>query len=304
MRPHDAPIDAVRALYGRLRSGQLRPDDVIPLSDATFDNVANSIKRMRTDARELDRALPGFRETYDIFRVFDSDTVVLDVGAHWGYSIAAMRHQGCRSRIVSIEAMAANAAGLDMLKAIEAGQYDWINVAAGAEDGTLILYVPIVNGHAAVGLTSTGQTLDDEGAKNAVAMIPWYPPRKEGRHTFQLAIATVRAARIDAILAERGITNVTAVKMDIEGHEGPALRGAVRLFTEHRPLLMVESANRNPETVAAMTNYGYFHCERQDRRLAPHPSLSYANDGFFLHPSRVDEYRRLGIFEDSSAVRS
>jgi FkbM family methyltransferase len=293
------PIEAVRALYQRLHSGQLRPADVIPLSAAELDNITGCIERMRADVGEFDKALPGFRATYDIFRAFAGDEVVLDVGAHWGYSVAAMRHQGCVSRIISVEAMATNAASLDALKAVEAGRYDWINIAAGSEEGILTVYIPVVNGHAITGLTSTGRTLDDERAKHAVAAISWCPPREEGRHTFKLAVTKVRAARLDTILAEHGgvADKVAAIKMDIEGHEGPALRGAVRLFTEQRPLFMVEDANTNPETVAAMTDYGYFHCARHDGRLSPHPALSLANDGFFVHPSRIEEYRRLGIFE-------
>lgn len=292
----DSPIDTVRALYRRLRSGELRPDDLIPFSDAALDNLTGCIERMRADVGEFDKALPGFRATYDIFRAFGPDDVVLDAGAHWGYSVAAMRHQGCRSRIISIEAMAANAASLDALKAAEAGRYDWINIAAGADEGVLTFYIPVVNGHAVTGLTSTGGTLDEHGAQHAVNAVRYYPPRND-QHVFQIAVTEVRAARIDTILTQYAINNVAAVKMDIEGHEGPALRGAAHLFTEQRPLLMVESANRNPETVAAMTGYGYFHCQRQDGHLVPHLAPSMANDGFFVHPSRVEEYQRLGIFD-------
>jgi len=290
-------IEVVRALYKRLHDGQLRGDDLIELSAVRVDNLASSIERMHGDIRELRRMVPHYRAIYDIFRAFGPEEVVLDVGAHWGYSAVAMRRVGCRSRIISIEPMTTNAPSLDILKTLEAGGYDWINVAASSDEGTLTLYIPIVNGRADTGLTSAGGGLNDGGAINAVNATRRYPGWW-GRDRFQLASVKVRASRIDTVLSEHKIGKVAAVKMDIEGHEGPALRGAVRLFAEHRPLLMVEGANRHPETLSAMNDYGYFHCERCDGHLVPHPAMSLAADGFFVHPSRVDEYRGLGIFKD------
>jgi FkbM family methyltransferase len=294
-------VEAVRALYSRLHSNALRPNDTIPFAEARFDDMSSFAAKVHGFVEELDKVLPGFRDTYDVFRAFAPDSVVLDVGAHWGYSVAAMRHQGCRSKIISIEAMATNAASLNALKTIENGRYDWINVALDSDEGTLTFHVPVVNGTAVTGLASTGRTLDDHGANFAAGMAKTYPPKKWGApDEFRLATITVRATPLDNILYEYGgiVDKVVAVKIDIEGHEYHALCGASKLLSYQRPLLMLEGANRNTAVTGLLADQGYFHCERRrDGRLVPHLVRSCALDGFFVHTSRVEEYRKFGIFE-------
>lgn len=313
---HEQLAAKVRALYARLHSNTLLPADVIDVADATFQDPSAYVEQIYSSLEAFDQSFASFKVPYDIFRAFPADKIVLDVGAHWGYSVIAMRHQGCQSRIFSVEAMQSNAAALNMIKSLDNGRYDWFNVAAGAEEGTLNFYIPMLNGAPVTGLSSTGATLDDFFADHLASLVTSYPPpapapaeaaggeassapQEPLASTVQLIRNKVQATRLDTLLRANGDLqkDVVAVKMDVEGHESFALRGAEKLFTEQKPMLMLEEANRNDRVTAVMMGYGYFHCERHDGKMVPHLAYSTANDGYWVHPDRVEGYRKLGIFE-------
>lgn len=312
---HEQLVAKVRALYARLHSGSLLAEDTIDVSEATFQDPSAYVEQIYTSVEEFDKSFSAFKVPYDIFRAFPEDKIVLDVGAHWGYSVMAMRHQGCKSRIFSVEAMQSNAAALNMIKSLDNGKYDWFNVAAGAEEGTLNFYVPMLNDNPVTGLSSTGATLDNFFADHLASLVSSYPPKSAApavatgdaapavateipAHSIKLIVNKVKATRIDTLLrANSNLQNdVVGVKMDVEGHESFALRGAEKLFTEQKPMLMLEEANRNDRVTAVMMSYGYFHCERHDGKMVPHLAYSMANDGYWVHPDRVEGYRALGIF--------
>jgi FkbM family methyltransferase len=300
---HEQLAAKVRTLYSRLHSNTLLPVDTIDVAEATFQDPSAYVSLIYKSLKEFDKSFSAFKVPYDIFRAFPADRIVLDVGAHWGYSVMAMRHQGCKSRIFSVEAMQSNAAALNMIKSLDKGKYDWFNVAAGAEEGTLKFFIPMLNGVPVTGLSSTGSTLDDFFADHLAGLAESYPPEIKANeppaHVIKLIINKVRATRIDALLRANGDlqNDVVAVKMDVEGHESFALKGAEKLFTEQKPMLMLEEANRNDRVTAVMMGYGYFHCERHDGKMVPHLAYSRANDGYWVHPDHVESYRQLGIFE-------
>jgi len=298
--PQEVLVAQVRSLYARLHANALEASDTVRFDDVRFDDLGGYVRRIYSSQEEFERSFSEFRAPYDIFRAFPAGKVVLDIGAHWGYSAVAMRHQGCKARIISIEAMRSNASALNALKELDKGNYDWFNVAVGAQENILTFYIPMLNGHAATGLSSTGGTLDDFFADHLAGLAQTYPSRRaDGVNEIKLAVNRIRGACLDTILLERGdiAPHVAAVKMDVEGHEAPALEGAASLFTTQKPLLMLEGANRNQQATSVMMGYGYFHCERHEGRLTPHLAYSYANDGFWVHPDRVEEYRSLGLFE-------
>jgi FkbM family methyltransferase len=175
-------------------------------------------------------------------------------------------------------------------------KYSCVNMAASDSHSVLRIYTPVLNGTAIMGLSSTGGTLTTYFAYHLAGLTSAYPPPAGGRDAVGVLVSEVAARCLDDILDERGERErVVAVKMDIEGHEPAALRGAERLFREQAPLLMIEGANRNPAVVELMQGYGYFHAARQKNRLVPHPETSNVNDGYWVHPDRAERYRASGI---------
>lgn len=90
----------------------------------------------------------------------------------------------------------------------------------------------------------------------------WLPPGgrgAEGRasleHTSERAI-TVRRVTIDGL----GLTGVRLIKMDIEGHEALALRGAEQTITRDSPVLIVEVETRHQpieDVLGLLSGWGY-----------------------------------------------
>lgn len=64
----------------------------------------------------------------------------------------------------------------------------------------------------------------------------WARVVAEGEHG-----TPVRALKLDTILSSEAVTAPLMLKLDIEGHESAALRGAAETITKHRPPIMFES---------------------------------------------------------------
>jgi FkbM family methyltransferase len=301
----DAPPEVTKlredvlGLYRRLQAGTLRPEDTTTIDGVETDDIGGFLTRVAADRAEYEKYL-GVHGEYPLFRVFGEDAVVLDVGAHVGYSIMGMRYAGCRARIVSVEAMAYNVHSLRTVSPL-LQPHEVVHRAVGSQGGTITFYAPVLNGHVLQALSSTGGTLTDYFALHVTNHVGTYPSRRpDGAHEVKMLVQSVGVDRVDAILAEAGVNipSVAAMKLDVEGHEGPALAGAARLFRVAKPLLMVEGANRDPAVVRRMTGHGYFHCElAPSGKLVPYTDYSFHNDGFWVHPDKVSTYRALGIFE-------
>lgn len=75
----------------------------------------------------------------------------------------------------------------------------------------------------------------------------------------------VRSTRLDDIVREQDLARVDVIKMDIEGAEELALRGAGRTLREHRPLVLMELSHRSLQhqqssaerLLALLAEYGY-----------------------------------------------
>ena len=85
-----------------------------------------------------------------------------------------------------------------------------------------------------------------------------------GTHGSQAAITTgvgeeIRLVRLDALLAARGINELALWKLDVEGHEIPALQGAGALLSERRvKALYVELFGENSRQICEfLARFGY-----------------------------------------------
>jgi FkbM family methyltransferase len=289
-------VERVGDLYRCLHAGALGQSDLVDAGEVTADDPSEFLVRIFDDPSEFDAHFRAFKQTFDVFRAFGERETVLDVGAHWGYSVVAMRHQGCRSRIVSIEATAFNVSPLARLKQVPAANYDFVHAAASDRAESLTFYLPVVNGHALTGLSSAGATLTFFArlVAGAAERFPLAPGSTEP--TVQLARLTVEARRIDDVVAAMDQrASIAAIKMDVEGHEAPALRGAAHVFATDRPLVMIEGGTHFQPVVDVMTAYGYVFAEREAGTLVVRTTPGRAGDGFWIHPDMIDRYRALGL---------
>ena len=87
---------------------------------------------------------------------------------------------------------------------------------------------------------------------------------------------TVPLVTVDAYCRDEGVDRVDFIKMDIEGGELPALRGAERTIREHRPRLSIASYHsdggfggepQHPKLLRLLKDWGYHVREVEGRHL-------------------------------------
>jgi len=153
------------------------------------------------------------------------DTCV-DVGAHWGYfSLLAAARVGRTGRVLAVEADPRVFATLEKTLTLNPGlPVEAMQVAAAAEPGTIILH-----------------GFDERGDNWGISSVA----TSQGGQRFE-----VRAEPLDAILERCGVAEVGLLKMDIEGAEVLALRGAERALRERRIRTML--LELHPPQIAAL----------------------------------------------------
>jgi FkbM family methyltransferase len=300
----DAEIEALREARFRQIIGmtvaryfikQERTRDIsIPFSQVTLDGNPEWIPGL------LERAELSEPE-FAVFQFLrNPDATVLDIGAHFGYSATSIWRAGCPAHILSFEPNPWQRALLQRIKDLRPERFDYIGVGVGKARGPMRFVVPVVEGIGIGGLCSAAIETEME----------WAIPENLLKHMLKYA-ADIRSPRLqfaevfwevaplDEIL-ETGrftvpTTQIDAIKIDVEGLEDEAIEGAVDTLRRHRPMLMVEGANRVPSVFNTLTRLGYRYAEFNDGTVFLTDERSTRIGGFYLHETRLDEYRDSGL---------
>ena len=105
---------------------------------------------------------------------------------------------------------------------------------------------------------------------------------------------------IDNLLAQMGSPisegAVAAIKIDVEGLEGEALRGATSVIRRNRPLLIIEGGISSEGVNPFLDEFGYIVMQREatNIRIADDMAQQRVN-GIFIHRSRLEEYGAIGL---------
>lgn len=141
------------------------------------------------------------------------DTVI-DCGAHVGVFTASALRRGAR-RVIMIEPDPVNVECLrrNFRAELESGRVTLVPEGAWSEHGTIELHTGVAN-------SGTGSMMHKE----------------EGSVTVRVPVRP-----IDDMVRTLGVERVDFIKMDIEGAEREALKGAARTLAKFRPRLMLDS---------------------------------------------------------------
>lgn len=282
---------SVEELYARFVQRALRPNDIVALAD---------VPQAKSDRRWIahDYANKARREADAVvFARFTRDMgVILDCGAHWGYTAVAIRMFGTDCPIVSVEASSVNAECLDELRQLD-GNYDFVIAALGEHPGSRDLYCPVVNGFPITGLNCIDGGQLNPGhvvSLSGRALIP-----EAEVYRCQLLHEAVESLRLDDLLAsgrfQLPVNPVAAIKLDVEGSETVALRGAMRTLERDCPFIMIEGGNRHAEVAGLLAGLGYFYAERDGERLRRTDAYSNVVNGYWLHPRHLPRYIAMGL---------
>ena len=279
-------------LISRVKSHLTTECDYILQDSVSFDCDPQWVEGMLLSKTTHD-------EDYFVFKRFGAAMgVVLDVGANWGYSVGSIRAAGSDCSIISFEVLPAFEASLSRVKELDAGRYDFVISGVGAERGVIEFFIPTVNGRAISALTSASPSSLNILVDNIVGYMTSNPmTNKYYKCQFLRMVCVVNS--IDTILAthefEVKTDPVAAIKMDVEGFEAQALKGAEKTVARDRPLLILEGGNRDADAKAFLDANGYVLTRRIGSQLQQTGGVAEGVNGIFVHPEKIDAYKGIGL---------
>lgn len=225
-------------------------------------------------------------EDFVVFRRMGGpDEMFVDLGANIGNSVVSFRLMNREAPVVSFEPCFWLEPALRYIHEHDPAM-SYHLVGLGERAMRVPFYVPCLDRRPDFYLASMVFTrFEEPRLTHLLALMRAQPGQR-----FAVCEVEVEVARLDDFdLAP------TIIKVDVEDWEPEALHGAAATVRTHRPLVLVEGANRRPEIVTFFRDQGYRFCVREDDALRPAEGPTTASNGFYLAAERSREYRERGI---------
>jgi FkbM family methyltransferase len=181
------------------------------------------------------------------FRLAAQATVTLDIGANVGFHSLLAGHANPAGRVYAFEPVPATLERLRRHIALNGLEnVECIAAAVGASDGATSLYV----GEAGIPVGASLSAEFVEQVRQAAAV----------RLAERVETLTVPLMTIDRFVAERSISRVDLVKLDVEGAEPQALQGMRAVLRRDRPAIIcevLEDGRTAPALEDALRPFGY-----------------------------------------------
>jgi FkbM family methyltransferase len=284
-------FEAVSAAYAKYAANEIAPLDIIDGNKADKSDPNWIRHAIETKA--------DYQPDASVFTHFSNDQgVIVELGAHWGYTALAIRNSGTDCPVISIEASPANTECLAVLRDYDP-RYDYLIQAVGENEATHELVTPVVNGFSITGLSNIdGNIFGDWHARIVAGLVDTYLPMASS-YKVQFAKTVLSTKRLDTILEQHRfrfpVTKVAAIKIDVESHEIPVLRGAMSVIERDRPFMMIEGGNANQTMLNMLTDWGYLYATRDGDAVRLTTGPSSVDNGYWVHASRQDEYSKRGL---------
>jgi FkbM family methyltransferase len=247
---------------------------------------------------------PMTEEDHLVFGHFrDGGETIIDVGANYGYSVTSIWGVGATASFLSFEPIQPYRLCLEQIARARPGFYDYRMVGLSDSRGELSFAMPVINGIGQSALTTAETDLYvpsmiDDLLYNFEHYMGGAEFNSFKIHCFKAPVTT-----LDAVLVSEKFrvptSRIVAIKIDVEGHEASVLRGAIGVIRRHRPLLMLERANGQPEISAILQVLGYVCTEREADRLRRVERIPANVNTFFIARDRIEEYMRTGLLATS-----
>ncbi len=189
------------------------------------EEIEISYKGIKLIAPTSDRALVpglvgGYYESYelDVYKkIVANSKVTLDVGGNIGlYAVLGAKFAPKTAKIITFEPIVANVIMLKKNAALNklTSRIVVNNVAVGDTPKKIVIYQSDVN----IGNHSAAQSNAGKGSRPV----------------------EVQQITIDNYVKKNNVNNVDLLKIDIEGYDGFALRGALATIKKHKPVVFIE----------------------------------------------------------------
>jgi len=239
-------------------------------------------------------------DDYIIFRIFNDDnSLILDIGANWGYSVGSLHAVGAQSRVVSFEAIPLYRSCLQAVSDLRPDRHTFFMNALSDKPGSLRFVIPVVNGVALSALTSASENPCIVSLVSNIEIFILKYMTHAKLCTLQFCEFVVPVQTLDNIVSLHPEVfqgcGISAMKIDVEGLEFEVLKGAEKVLKMHKPLVMAEGGNRHDGLREFMSAINYLYAERRGERLELFEGVGSTSNGFFVHTSMLPRYRELGV---------
>ena len=284
----DVFLRSVGSLFDRFHNGRLTDQDYTDVSAVDARIHPEHVDWLVTSKAIVEPDVIPFRW------LDDPATVILDVGAHLGYTAATLRNLPTRNFVHSLEPVTLYNPMLARLAELDP-KYSFSNVACSDKSETCSAYNLIVNGGLIGGTTTIdGATFHKSLSEYLTTRIgeSWLPVCDS--YDARLLRFTFETRPLDCIVSswEHLGRRISGLKIDVEGHEHQTIAGAGKVLTEHKPLLMIETSD-HPRMTASLEPLGYVPYERVDNKIRPMVTPYY--NAYFVHRDQVYAYKALGL---------
>jgi FkbM family methyltransferase len=253
---------------------RIRFDDLV-LED--FAAAARWHHRSQTEPHE---------EDFAIFRhLAGRNECFVDLGANIGNSVVSFRLLNPEAPIVSFEPAFWLEPALRYLQKHDPA-LTYHMVGLGERPARVPFYIPALDRRPDFYLASMVWTRFEEPRLTHVKELMHAQP---GQH-FAVCEVEVEVGRLDDYRLAP-----TIIKVDVEDWEPEALHGSAETVAAHRPLVLVEGANRRPEIVTFFREQRYQFCVREGDQLRAADGPTAASNGFYVAAERSAEYRNRGL---------
>jgi FkbM family methyltransferase len=256
------------------------PIQRIAFGDLLLDDFAAAARWHRETQRD------PHEEDFAIFRhMAGPHECFVDLGANIGNSVVSFRLLNRTAPIVSFEPGFWLEPALRHLQRHDpALAYHMVGV--GERAARVPFYIPALDRRPDFYLASMMWTRFEEPRLSHVKELMHAAPGQQ----FAVCEVEVEVAPLD----DFGLAP-TIIKVDVEDWEPEALHGGRATVARHRPLVLVEGANRRPEIVTFFREQRYEFCTREGDRLRIADGPTPASNGFYVATERCREYRARGL---------
>jgi FkbM family methyltransferase len=290
-------------------------EPIAALINAFYDNQCSDPALLTTFETESYRDSPSWVDglfskpkmheaDYVVFGHFrDPATAILDVGANFGYSVSSMCAAGCEASILSIEALPWYREHLSRIRDRNPTRFDFHICGVSDRSGISRFVTPVINGIIESALTSANERNHRDNLWRNVEQVLQSRKQDPSKLVLKFIATELVVTTLDTLVGGYGgslrLDRIEAVKLDVEGHEAAVLSGARTVLSDHKPLLMLEGANRSAEVREMLADLGYAFATRTEERLRLDDSISYEANGYFVHRSRIGSYALGGLLSQS-----
>jgi len=196
---------------------------------------------------------------YAVFGLFEqSDGLFLDIGANAGMSSMSFRIYQRRARILAIEPNPYHEADLRWTRRL-VGRMEYALWAAGDKPGRAEFYIPVYRGVPITAEASlTRRFVEDSPSLHNQLGRRMHSPE------FEIVQRTIEVRRLDDLGLRPAF-----VKLDVQGHEQPALVGMARTLEQHGPPVLVEAPSAETTEFMASLGYASYAYDHQHAELGP-----------------------------------